>query len=76
MTKNFDELARPILDDPIRAARVEQFADEALQAVIEFQKSEQGDAAEDLADRRELDLPRAESDFIPWEEVKVNLGLD
>ena len=31
MAKNFSNLDQAILDDPVRAARVKQFADEALQ---------------------------------------------
>ena len=76
MVKNFDELAQPIIDDAIRAARVDQFADEALQEVVAFQSLEQAEAAEDLLDQRELELARAENDFIPWEEAKANLGLE
>ena len=31
--------------------------------------------AEDLADRAELRAARAENDYVPWEEVKADLGL-
>jgi antitoxin Phd len=31
--------------------------------------------AEDATDRAELELARVENDFIPWEQVKVDLGL-
>jgi prevent-host-death family protein len=30
---------------------------------------------EDAADRAELQAARAEDDFVPWEEVKADLGL-
>lgn len=40
---------------------------EAYDALVE--------AAEDAADRAELRAARAEDDYVPWEEVKVNLGL-
>ncbi len=33
------------------------------------------DAAEDAMDRAELDAARAEDDYVPWEEVKADLGL-
>lgn len=33
------------------------------------------DAAEDAADRRELEAARSEDDYVPWEEVKADLGL-
>lgn len=33
------------------------------------------DAAEDVIDRRELDLARTEDDYVPWDEVKADLGL-
>jgi prevent-host-death family protein len=33
------------------------------------------DAAEDTADRAELNAARAEDDYIPWEDVKADLGL-
>ncbi len=33
------------------------------------------DAAEDVADRRELEAARKEADYVPWEEVKADLGL-
>jgi prevent-host-death family protein len=33
------------------------------------------DAAEDAADRAELKAARAEDDYIPWEDVKADLGL-
>lgn len=32
-------------------------------------------AAEDLVDQRELELARAENEFLAWEEVKADLGL-
>ena len=51
MAKNFSTLVQPVLDDPVRAARVEQFADEALQDVIAYQFSEL---------RRELGIDQAE----------------
>jgi prevent-host-death family protein len=31
--------------------------------------------AEDALDRAELSLAREEADFVPWEEVKTDLGL-
>lgn len=31
--------------------------------------------AEEASDRVELELARAENDFVPWEEVKADLGL-
>jgi len=34
------------------------------------------DAAEHAADRRELALAREEDDYVAWEDVKVELGLD
>ncbi len=51
MAKNFSNLDQAILDDPVRAARVKQFADEALQDVIAYQFSEL---------RRELGIDQAE----------------
>ncbi len=33
------------------------------------------DIAEDIEDRRELAAARAEDDFVPWEEVKAELGF-
>ncbi len=33
------------------------------------------DIAEDIEDRRELAAARAEDDFVPWEDVKAELGL-
>jgi antitoxin Phd len=33
------------------------------------------DAAEDVADRRELEAARTEDDYVPWDEVKADLGL-
>ena len=33
------------------------------------------EAAEDAADRRELQAARDEDDYVPWEEVKADLGL-
>jgi prevent-host-death family protein len=33
------------------------------------------DAAEDALDRAELATARAEDDYVPWEEVKADLGL-
>lgn len=33
------------------------------------------DAAEDAVDRRELEAARAEDDYVPWDEVKADLGL-
>ncbi len=33
------------------------------------------DAAEESLDRAELEAARAEDDYVPWEEVKADLGL-
>jgi prevent-host-death family protein len=33
------------------------------------------EAAEDAADRAELEAVRTEDDYVPWEEVKAQLGL-
>ena len=33
------------------------------------------EAAEDAMDHAELDAARAEDDYVPWEEVKADLGL-
>jgi antitoxin Phd len=33
------------------------------------------EAAEDAVDRTELVAARAEDDYVPWEEVKADLGL-
>ncbi len=33
------------------------------------------EAAEEALDRSELEAARAEDDFVPWEEVKADLGL-
>jgi hypothetical protein len=33
------------------------------------------DLAEDALDRAELDGARAEDDYVPWEQVKADLGL-
>lgn len=33
------------------------------------------EAAEDAVDRVELEAARTEDDFVPWEEVKNDLGL-
>lgn len=33
------------------------------------------ESAEDLLDRAELAAARAEDDYVPWEEVKADLGL-
>ena len=34
------------------------------------------DAADDADDRRELRAAREEDDYVPWEEVKADLGLE
>ena len=34
------------------------------------------EAADDAEDRRELDAARAEDDYVPWDEVKADLGLE
>jgi prevent-host-death family protein len=33
------------------------------------------DAAEEATDRRELAAARLEDDYVPWEDVKADLGL-
>lgn len=33
------------------------------------------DAADDATDRRELQAARDEDDYVPWDEVKTDLGL-
>jgi prevent-host-death family protein len=33
------------------------------------------DAAEDAIDRSELQAARADDDYVPWDEVKADLGL-
>jgi prevent-host-death family protein len=33
------------------------------------------EAAEDAEDHRELQAERAEDDYVPWDEVKADLGL-
>ena len=33
------------------------------------------DAAEDASDRHELQAARDEDDYVPWDEVKADLGL-
>ncbi len=33
------------------------------------------DAAEDTLDRQALAAARAEDDYVPWDEVKAQLGL-
>ncbi|HEV7208425.1 MAG TPA: type II toxin-antitoxin system Phd/YefM family antitoxin [Mycobacteriales bacterium] len=33
------------------------------------------EAGEDAVDRRELQAARAEDDYVPWDEVKADLGL-
>ena len=33
------------------------------------------EAADDAEDRRELQAARAEDDYVPWDEVKADLGL-
>jgi antitoxin Phd len=51
-----------------RGRRVAVIVDaEAYDALVE--------SAEDALDRSELDAARAEDDFVPWEEVKADLGL-
>ena len=34
------------------------------------------EAADDAEDRRELIAVRAEDDYVPWDEVKADLGLE
>jgi hypothetical protein len=34
------------------------------------------EAGEDAADRRELQAAREDDDFVPWREVKADLGLE
>lgn len=51
-----------------RGRRVAVIVDaEAYERVVE--------AAEDAEDRRELQAARAEDDYVPWDEVKADLGL-
>lgn len=51
-----------------RGRRVAVIVDpDAYEALVE--------AAEDSADRAELHAAKAENDFIPWEDVKAELGL-
>jgi len=51
MAKNFTELAKPILADPHRAARVDRYEEQALQQIVAFQ----------LADlRQELGIDQTE----------------
>ena len=33
------------------------------------------EAAEDAVDRRELHAARADDDYVPWDDVKADLGL-
>lgn len=33
------------------------------------------EAAEDAIDRRELEAAREDDDYVPWDEVKADLGL-
>lgn len=40
MVKKFTELAKPILADPKRAARVHRYEEEALQQIVAFQLAE------------------------------------
>lgn len=51
MAKNFDELAKPILEDPARAARVQRYQDDALREIVAYQLAEL---------RRELGVDQAE----------------
>ncbi len=58
--------------DPVfvtrRGRRVAVIIDaEAYERIVE--------AAEDGTDRRELQAARDEDDYVPWDEVKVDLGL-
>lgn len=51
-----------------RGRRVAVILDpEAYERVVE--------TAEDAIDRRELEAARDEDDFVPWDEVKADLGL-
>lgn len=34
------------------------------------------DAADDVEDRRELEAARRDDDYVPWDEVKAELGLE
>lgn len=34
------------------------------------------DTADDIEDRLELAASRAEADYVPWDEVKADLGLE
>jgi len=64
------EIARS--GDPVyvtrRGRRVAVIVDaEAYDALVE--------ASEDAVDRTELHAAQAEDDYVPWEEVKADLGL-
>jgi prevent-host-death family protein len=51
-----------------RGRRIAVIVDaEAYDALVE--------AGEDAVDRSELEAARVEDDFVPWEEVKADLGL-
>lgn len=51
-----------------RGRRVAVIVDaDAYEALVE--------AAEDAGDRAELEAARADDEFVPWEEVKAQLGL-
>lgn len=51
-----------------RGRRVAVIMDaEAYERVVE--------AGEDAIDRQELQVARAEDDYVPWDEVKADLGL-
>jgi prevent-host-death family protein len=51
-----------------RGRRVAVIVDaEAYERVVE--------SAEDATDRRELQAARADDDYVPWDEVKADLGL-
>ena len=34
------------------------------------------ETSDDVDDRRELDAARADDDYVPWDDVKVMLGLE
>jgi hypothetical protein len=59
-------------DDPCRTCANHQ---EPCEQVVTLEGSEQDEAAEDLVDQRELELARAENEFLAWDEVKADLGL-
>jgi len=67
-----DAIDRARTGEPVyvtrRGRRVAVIVDaDAYDALVE--------AAEDVVDRAELRAARAEDDYVPWDEVKAELGL-